>query len=221
MVHIPASIRTKNPGAMWPGPVATKWGSRDFERLNDGTGQGNKIAIFATYVQGICAQLDLWRTRESYRNKPFDAAIAVWSGGNHVEEYIQHVLRRVSGMTRKTIMNDAFWRSTQGREFLEVQASHEAGIKYPAPAVDWAEAQRIYFSGMVPLQEEENILPLIRIGDSGEAVGVMQKLLSCAATQKYSARSETEYALRLFQVRNGLDPDGICGAMTWDKLKPD
>lgn len=151
----PASIRTKNPGAMWPGPTATKWGSTDFIALNDGTGQGNKIAIFDTWVQGICAQLDLWRTSDKYRNKQFSDAIAIWSGGNNVEDYIAYVLKRVPGMDRNTVMNDEFWKGPMGLAFLKAQAGHEAGKKYPAPDDDWAEAQRRVFEGgglVVPAQ---------------------------------------------------------------------
>lgn len=158
----PASIRSKNPGAMWPGPIATKWGSKKFTSLADGTGQGNKIAYFDTYVQGICAQLDMWRTSPRYKNKPFKDAIRVWSGGNSVEQYIAYVLKRIPGMTRDTVMNDTFWRGPMGLAFLKAQAGHEAGKTYPAPANDWAEAQRIVFGGKViipTVANKEVIIP--------------------------------------------------------------
>lgn len=153
----PASIRTKNPGAMWGrtgprpsadktvatnAPIPLKWGSKETIYLKDGTGQGNNIAVFPTYTQGICAQLDLWRSSKHYKNKPLHEAIATWSGGNNVEDYIAFVLKRVPGMTRNTIMNDEFWRSPMGIAFLKSQAWHEAGKPYPAPAADWLEAQR-------------------------------------------------------------------------------
>ncbi len=148
MAKEPASIRFKNPGAMWGSALAIKWGAEKVAvKLNDGTGQGNNIAAFPTYVQGICAQLDLWRTSKNYRNKPFKDAINIWSGGNHVESYIKFVLDRVPGMTRNTIMDDAFWRSSMGIAFLKAQAWHEAGKRYPAPDSDWIEAQRRVFAG--------------------------------------------------------------------------
>lgn len=161
----PASIRTKNPGAMWgrtgPRPssdktVATnavlplKWGSKETIYLSDGTGQGNNIAVFPTYVQGICAQLDLWRSSKHYKNKAFKDAIRTWSGGNNVEDYIAFVLKRVPGMKRDTIMDDAFWRSKMGLAFLKAQAWHEAGKPYPAPDADWLEAQRRVMGGPKP-----------------------------------------------------------------------
>jgi len=145
----PASIRYKNPGAMWGSPLAIKWGAaKKAVTLNDGKGQGNNIAVFPTYVQGICAQLDLWRSSKNYKNKRFSDAIRIWSGGNHVERYIKFVIDRVPGMTRDTVMNDAFWKSAMGIAFLKAQAWHEAGKPYPAPSGDWIAAQKRVFSGV-------------------------------------------------------------------------
>ena len=148
----PASIRYKNPGAMWGNALAKKWGSTDTITLHDGLGQGNNIAVFPTYVQGICAQLDLWRTSPNYKNKKFADAIAIWSGHNNVESYIAYVLARVPGMTRTTVMNDEFWKGPMGIAFLKAQAGHEAGKTYPAPDLDWLEAQhRVFGDVIVPL----------------------------------------------------------------------
>ena len=151
---VPAAIQFKHPGAMWPGERATKWGSTKWQYLADGTGQGgsgkgNKIAIFDTWVDGICAQLDLWRTSPNYKNKRFADAIAIWSGHNYVESYINYVLARVPGMTRGTIMDDAFWRGPMAIPFLKAQAGHEAGRAIPALEGDWVEAQRRVMEGAV------------------------------------------------------------------------
>jgi hypothetical protein len=113
-------------------------------------GQGNKIAVFDTWVQGICAQLDLWRTSANYKNKRFADAIAIWSGHNNVPSYIAYVKARVPGITENTIMNDAFWNSPMGIQFLKAQAGHEAGKAIPAPDADWIEAQRRVFGGVAP-----------------------------------------------------------------------
>jgi hypothetical protein len=128
-------------------PIPLKWGSTKTIYLSDGMGQDNNSAIFDTLVSGICAQLDLWRTSKNYKDKRFCDAIAIWSGGNSVESYISFVLARVPGMTRDTVMGDAFWRSVRGVQFLQAQAWHEAGKKYPAPDADWLEAQKRVFSG--------------------------------------------------------------------------
>lgn len=143
MAITPASIRYKNPGAMWGNALAIKWGaSPKAVTLNDGKGQGNNIAVFPTYVQGICAQLDLWRSSKNYKNKKFSDAIRIWSGGNSVEQYISFVLSKVPGMKRDTVMDDTFWRSPMGIAFLKAQAWHEAGRQYPAPDEDWITAQQ-------------------------------------------------------------------------------
>jgi len=144
----PASVRYKNPGAMWGGnAISRKWGEVGNVALKDGTGQGNHIAVFPTFVAGICAQIDLWRTPR-YRNKRFDEAIRVWSGGNSPAAYVKFVTDRVPGMTGATIINDAFLNSPMGIQFLKAQAQHEAGLPnkpYPAPAGDWIEAQQKVF----------------------------------------------------------------------------
>lgn len=152
MAITPASIRYKNPGAMWGGnAISRKWGETGNVSLNDGTGQGNKIAVFPTYVQGICAQLDLWRTSKNYKNKKFSDAIRIWSGGNSVEQYIAFVLARVPGMKRDTVMDDNFWRSPMAIAFLKAQAWHEAGRQYPAPDEDWVKAQQIVMGNKPPV----------------------------------------------------------------------
>ncbi|PDT74115.1 hypothetical protein CO675_26965 [Bradyrhizobium sp. C9] len=134
---------------MWGSALAIKWGAaKKAVTLNDGLGQGNNIAVFPTYVQGICAQLDLWRTSKNYRNKRFADAIAIWSGGNYVQSYINFCKARVPGLTENTIMNDAFWKSSMGIAFLKAQAWHEAGKQYPASDSDWTEAQKRVFSGV-------------------------------------------------------------------------
>lgn len=145
----PASIRYKNPGAMWGNALAIKWGAaKKAVTLNDGKGQGNNIAVFPTFQQGICAQMDLWRTSKNYRNKRFADAIAVWSGHNSVESYIAFATKRVPGMTRDTVMNDGFWRGGMAIPFLKAQAGHEAGKVYPAPDPDWIAAQKRVLSGV-------------------------------------------------------------------------
>jgi hypothetical protein len=145
----PASIRYKNPGAMWGNALAIKWGAaKKAVTLNDGKGQGNNIAVFPTFLQGICAQMDLWRTSKNYRNKRFADAISIWSGHNSVEQYIAFVCKRVPGMTRNTLMDDAFWRSDMAIGFLKAQAGHEAGKVYPAPPEDWIAAQKRVLSGV-------------------------------------------------------------------------
>lgn len=67
-------------------------------------------------------------------------------------------------------------------------------------------------------------VPVLKLGDRGEAVRAMQNLLigskiSCGC---YGADgdfgSATDYALRRFQRAKGLEVDGICGPLSWKKL---
>lgn len=144
----PASIRYKNPGAMWGNALARKWGANPKAvNLNDGKGQGNNIAVFPDYVSGISAQMDLWRSSPNYKNKRFADAIAIWSGHNSVEQYIAFVMSHAPGMTRDTVMNDTFWRGPLAIPFLKAQAWHEAGRQYPAPDADWIEARKRVLAG--------------------------------------------------------------------------
>ena len=169
-----ASIRSKNPGAMWGrtgkrpsadkfvptnNPLALKWGSTQTEYLSDGLGQGNNIAYFPTYVQGICAQMDLWRSGPKYKNKRFADAISTWSGGNNVPSYIAYVKARVPGITEATIMNDDFWHGPMAVPFLKAQAGHEAGGKYPAPDEDWLKAQSIVLGKSAPVSAPAPVTP--------------------------------------------------------------
>ncbi len=63
--------------------------------------------------------------------------------------------------------------------------------------------------------------PTLRPGASNNAVERLQKALDVKVTGKYEPRSETYFALCLFQIRHGLDPDGICGPQTWKAIAPE
>jgi hypothetical protein len=213
----PASIRYNNPGAMWGGTVlAKKWGATANVALQDGLNQNNHIAVFPTMVQGAAAQFDEWHTSAHYHNKPLAEAIHTWSGGNSSGAYVTFLTQRVPGLTPTTLINDAFLSSPSGIAMMKAQAWNEAGRPYPMTDAEWAQAQALVFGGVVIGGSASSS---VRIGDSGPAVSEMQNLLGCAMTGTYLAGSETEYSLRLFQVRNGLTPDGECGDLTWSKLK--
>lgn len=225
----PAAIRYKNPGAMWGragkrpsggkvvatnAPIPLKWGSTQTVYLSDGTGQGNNIAVFDTWVQGISAQLDLWRTSPRYRNKRFADAIHTWSGGNNVPSYIAYLKKRVPGLTEETIMNDAFWRSSAGIAFLKAQAAHEAGKKIPAPNQDWIEAQRIVFAGAPPKTKAAPVAPSPSIETAPAPVAVQRPGIFGTIwnlIRGKDAAVETKTA----KVRPGLHPEG--DPSLWDQ----
>lgn len=215
MAREPASIRYKNPGAMWGGnAISRKWGEVGNVTLNDGMGQGNRIAVFPTYVQGICAQIDLWRGPR-YRNKRFADAIAVWSGGNWVASYIKFVKDRVPGMNENTIMNDALLSSPMGIQFLKAQAWHEAGKPYPAPEADWLEAQRRVFGEST--REVPTAVPPER--DTRWLQATLNKLgAEPRLDEDGIVGPKLREAITAFQQRNGLDADGLVGPATMREL---
>ena len=56
----------------------------------------------------------------------------------------------------------------------------------------------------------------LRIGDTGEDVMMLQKLLGVHADGLFGKNTET--ALKMFQAHNRLDVDGIAGPKTWAAL---
>ncbi len=90
-----ASIRSNNPGAMWPGPSSRKFHAIGSKGLNDGLGQGNKIAYFDDAIDGAAALFDL--LDRGYSGRTVRAAITKWSGGNWVSSYLK-VLDQQAGV---------------------------------------------------------------------------------------------------------------------------
>lgn len=86
------------------------------------------------------------------------------------------------------------------------------------------EQYRSTFGGAVqkPVETVEIKLPVLRVGDSGDSVKALQLILnsidgcSCGAADGIFG-SKTYAALRIFQKKNGLTVDGICGAQSWGK----
>ena len=136
---IPASIRTNNPGAMYPGPSAKKFGSTGFEVLNDG--KGNKIAVFPDKVAGAAAQFDL--LRQSYTGKTLRAAITRWSGGNDVETYLG-VIARDTGLSADDPLTPAMLAdASKAIPIAKAMAWQEAGKVYPLSDAAWSAAFKL------------------------------------------------------------------------------
>jgi murein L,D-transpeptidase YcbB/YkuD len=220
---MPAAIQFKNPGAMWPGATATKWGSTKWQYLADGTGQGgggkgNKIAIFDNWVDGIAAQMDLWRTSKNYKNKRLKDAIQIWSGGNNVPSYLTYLKARVPGLTNDTVMDEAFWRGPMAIPFLKAQAQHEAGKAIPASDEDYATAQRRVMAeqATADMVSATDVKPILRNGSVGVAVKALQQALGIPADAIFGR--DTEAAVKAKQKQLGLTADGIVGPATWKAL---
>lgn len=145
---IPASIRTKNPSAMWPGPIATRYGSTGHENLNDG--EGNKIAIFPTFEQGGAAQFALWNSA-GYKGKTLQDAIEKWSGHNSSAAYARSLAEHIPGLSLNTFITTGFLSSPNGLKFMKLQAEWEAGRPYPMTDAQWIKAQELAFGRVAPL----------------------------------------------------------------------
>ena len=221
----PASIRYNNPGAIWGGNALTKkWGETHHVALHDGKHQGNQMAVFPDKIHGAAAQFDLWNTSPHYHNRELSTAIRTWSGGNSSAQYVAFLVKYAPGLTPNTQITSEMLASPLGLAMMRAQAHMEAGKPYPMTDAEWLEAQGLVFkkpeaAPPAPVAEAAPANPILEVGSSGPSVDALQKLLGCRVTGEYGAGSETEYALKLFQVRNGLSPDGRCGPETWAKLK--
>lgn len=151
MAKEPASIRYKNPGAQWPGPVSKKFGSTKYVVLKDG--QSNKIAVFDTFEAGAAAQFYLWATK--YTGMTLEAAIKKWSGHNSSKSYADHMKKKV-GISMSDMMTREYLAGPDGWKFMKAQAQWEAGKVYPMTDKQWQAGQELAFG------KPENPAPDIR-----------------------------------------------------------
>lgn len=204
----PAAIRYKNPGAQWPGRRATKWGSTEYVTLKDG--QGNKIAVFPTFVQGAAAQFDLWNS--NYTGMSLKDAIKKWSGHNSPASYVLF-LEKNTGVSIHTEVTTELLASPTGWKLLKAQSRWEAGKAIPMTDDEWKQAQAMVFKDS-PAPEVSP--PFLRLGMAGTDVKKLQRLLGIKADGSFG--KNTLKALMAFQEKAGLRDDGICGPLTWAAL---
>ena len=138
-----ASIRSNNPGGMWMGKSARLHGAKTAQKLNDGLGQNNQIAIFNDAIAGAAALFDLWD--RVYANMRLRDAIKRWSGGNHIQSYLDVIWDQAQIppdmlITREMIRNPEF-----GVKLAKAMAWHEAGEGFPLTDDQWRQAHREAF----------------------------------------------------------------------------
>src|SRR5579859_1660755 len=139
----PASIRYKNPGAMWGNALARKYGALpEAVVLHDGLGQGNNIAVFPDYVHGAAAQFALWTN--NYAGMTLKAAITKWSGGNWSQPYMDFLVKE-TGLNPSSPVTKQVLSSPTGLKLMKAQAHWEAGRPYPMTDTEWSEAQKLVF----------------------------------------------------------------------------
>lgn len=217
MARVPASIRYRNPGAMWPGKVATRWGSTSYDTLADG--QGNKIALFPTFVQGAAAQFDLWATRYT-TGETLKQLIDRWSGHNSPAAYVRFLEAR-TGTSIDTVVTRAFLASPCGWKLLKAQSRWEAGREIPMSDAEWQQAQKMVFGGAAPAAAPiDPTKTVLRKGDRGEVVRKLQTALGFTGMDVDGDFGiNTLIALKAAQFTHGLANDGICGPASWAMLK--
>lgn len=213
-----AAIRYKNPGAMWPGSIATKWGSTHWVQLNDA--QRNKIAVFDDWVHGAAAQFDLWATKYT-TGETLKQLIDRWSGHNSPAQYV-NFLQAQTGAGINTVMTRDFLASPAGWKLMKAQSRWEAGQPIPMSDDEWQQAQKMVFTGAAapkpaPVDPTKTIL---RKGDRGEVVKILQTALGFTGTDADGDFGiNTLIALKAAQYTHGLGNDGICGPASWAMLK--
>lgn len=138
MLHIPATVRNKNPGAQYPGKSATAFGSTTYEVI----GGGHKIATFPTYEQGAAA---LWHLLERvYLGLTIGDAIIKWSGSNSVNAYLNQIESRTAFKRGDYIDLDLLTGPESAIDLAKAMAFHETGEEYPMTDEQWLAAHQLY-----------------------------------------------------------------------------
>jgi hypothetical protein len=147
---IPASIRNNNPGAIFPGPSAKRFGAeKEPELLKVGT-KTYKIARFPTAVHGAAALFhNLFHAKDKrgyyYRNKTLGQAIETWSGAVYAQSYLA-LIKSQTGMVAGHTLSEAFLRDPeQVIPLAKAMAWHEAGTNFPLDDMQWRTAHVMAF----------------------------------------------------------------------------
>lgn len=173
MKRIPASIRNKNPGAMYPGRSSRKFGSTAFEilRSKDGT---HKIATFPTSEHGAAAQFDL--LHRSYCDRTIEKAIKKWCGGYYAMSYLK-ILDDKAGIKATDILTKRMVKDPDiAIPIAKAMAWQEAGRDYPLDDDEWKSAHAMAFGGEIgPAWAPDNDIPvpkqMTRVREVAKKVG--------------------------------------------------
>ena len=166
----PASIRNKNPGALYPGPSARKFGGTKVENLTSKDGK-HKIAQFPTSIHGAAALFDNFMNAKGatgyyYRNKPLSKAIDTWCGSIRAQSYLR-LIEQQAGYKPSEVLSEDFLRDPDKAIALaRAMARHEAGRDYPLEGSEWLEAHAMAFGDAVaPEPSANNDVPTRRPED--------------------------------------------------------
>jgi hypothetical protein len=141
-----ATVRYNNPGGMWDGESASKFGSKTHGILPS----GNHIAYFDTPEAGAAAQFDLLST-DKYTGQSILGAINTWSGGTggtkNVADYAMRVAQAAGVSPLDKITGDML-RGPGGIALAKNMARWETGYDYPMSDDQWRAAQKMAFPDM-------------------------------------------------------------------------
>lgn len=140
----PASVRFNNPGAQYPGEIARKFGSTQTETI----GGGHKIAVFPDAVSGAAAQFALLDSK--YTGKTMRQAIAMWSGGNSVDTYLQVIERETGIKPGQVLTKEMIANPEIAIPIARAMAVQEAGKEYPLSPEQWSKAHSWAMLGQKP-----------------------------------------------------------------------
>lgn len=144
IVKIPASIRNRNPGSMWPGAASAKFGATAVVQLTDA--QRNKMAVFPTSVDGASAMFYLLRTSSHYIGQTIGNAISTWSGGNSINDYLRVIEAKTRWTRQDYITPQLLEDRGMAIELGKAMAWHEAGREYPMTDAQWVEAHQQFMT---------------------------------------------------------------------------
>lgn len=147
----PASIRNRNPGAIYPGPSAKKFGSTSYETLRSKDGV-HKIATFPSATHGGAALFHLLHEGRDpisrklrYRDRTLRQAIETWCGGYYAPTYCKVVTSHCDVGADDVLTTDLIRDPQRAIALGKAMALQEAGTPFPMSDHDWLEAHEMAF----------------------------------------------------------------------------
>jgi hypothetical protein len=165
---IPATIRNNNPGALFPGPSAKRYGgAKEPEILRVGA-KSYPIVRFPTAVHGAAALFhNLFNARDKrgyyYRGQTLGKAIETWCGELNAQSYLA-LIKSQTGMVPGHTLSEEFLRDPdRAIPLAKAMAWHEAGTNFPLDDMGWRTAHVMAFGeATAPEPTPTNDVPTMR-----------------------------------------------------------
>jgi peptidoglycan hydrolase-like protein with peptidoglycan-binding domain len=126
----------------------------------------------------------------------------------------------IRALKRCETVEDATWSVGQtyerpGGTTADNLPGYEGRLDYARRALAGAGDQSVKVG---TITQPPSVQPTLRLGSRGPAVTVAQQALGIEADSAFGPL--TEEAVKAFQTKNALTPDGVVGPLTWAKLVP-